>query len=72
VKRNSLDSFNSALNTVSSDNDIETDNPEDDPELQALAARLEETAPECVIDLELRESLRSSLLSQLRECRIAD
>lgn len=44
------------------------DNPaiENDPELQALAARLEEIAPTCVADLEFRESLRSRLLDQLR------
>ena len=38
-----------------------------DPELKALAAHLNATAPECVVDPAFRESLRSSLISMVTE-----
>ena len=38
-----------------------------DPELEALAAHLNATAPKCVVDPAFRESLRSSLISMVTE-----
>jgi hypothetical protein len=40
---------------------------ENDPELRALAAHLDATAPKFVVDPAFRESLRSSLMSMVKE-----